>query len=223
MSEIAILIPCYNEGLTIYEVVRELRAALTYDATIYVYDNNSTDNTFERALEAGAIVQRSCVQGKGATVRQMLQDINADVYVMIDGDDTYSVGCVNKLIDSVLHGGYAMAIADRMSVNYSSVNTRRFHDFGNRLVRKLLQLRYHRFVPDVLTGFRAFSRQFAQALQIQFDGFELETEMTICALKNNFSICSVLTRYKERQDGSVSKVRTVRDGVRILNAIRVLR
>lgn len=222
MSEIAVLIPCYNEELTIYKVVKDLQAALTYDATIYVYDNNSTDNTFERALAAGAIVQRSCVQGKGATVRQMLKDIDADVYVMIDGDDTYSVGCVNKLIDSVLQCGYSMAIADRMSENYSRVNTQRFHSFGNRLVRKILQLLYHRFVPDVLTGFRAFSRQFAQALQIQFDGFELETEMTICALKNTFSIYSVPSRYKERQGCSVSKVRTLPDGIRILNAIRVL-
>lgn len=222
MCKIAILIPCYNEEKTIRKVIVDLKHELKYDADIYVYDNNSTDRTAEFASSVGAIVRNSPVQGKGATVRKMISEIDADIYCMIDGDNTYNVSHINTLIALIKTSDYDMVVADRMSFNYSSVNLRRFHTFGNKLICKILNSNYHANLTDVLTGYRAFSKEFAKELTIRFNGFELEVEMTIFALKNNFKIGSIISQYQNRPAGSFSKLKTLSDGLKILNAIRVL-
>ena len=210
----AVLIPCYNEGLTVYDTVKAMQEALP-GATVYVYDNRSTDDTAAEAARAGAVVQYAPIQGKGATVRQMFKEVEARYYVMTDGDTTYPADQAPALVRE-LDMGYDMALGDRLSGNYYSCDNGLFHNFGNWLVRLLVNVLHHGRVADVMTGFRGFSRDFVKMVRLERDGFEVETEMTIWALRHNTSVSSVPIHMRERPEGSVSKVKAVRDGARIV-------
>ena len=219
-NRIAVLIPCYNEGLTIGNVVRDYRQALP-DADIYVYDNNSTDETARLAREAGAIVRPEPRQGKGNVVRSMFRDIEADCYLMVDGDDTYPASQAAALCAPVLEGRADMVIGDRLSSTYFTENKRPFHNSGNMLVRRCINMFWKRGqqIEDVMTGMRAMSPLFVKSFPILSQGFEIETEMTIFSLANNFRIASMPIQYRDRPEGSVSKLNTFRDGFRVLKTI----
>ncbi|MDE5758174.1 MAG: glycosyltransferase family 2 protein [Allobaculum sp.] len=221
MKKIAVLIPCYNESRTIEKVVKDYRAAFKH-ADIYVYDNNSTDNTDKIARQAGAIVRYEPKQGKGNVVRSMFRDIEADCYVMVDGDDTYPASDAKKLADLVLNDGVDMAIGDRLSSTYFTENQRPFHNVGNRLVRFLINTFYDADVTDIMTGLRAFSWDFVKSFPVQSKGFEIETEMTIFSLDNNMNLAEVVIDYQDRPAGSVSKLNTVSDGAKVLKTIGTL-
>ena len=213
---VAVLIPCYNEELTIEKVVRDFRAALP-DATVYVYDNNCRDRTAEIAKKAGAIVRREPKQGKGNVVTTMFREIEADVYVLVDGDDTYPADEVQKLVDEVALNGMDMAIGDRLSNGtYFKENKRGFHDFGNRLVRNLINWMFHSDILDIMTGYRAFSRRFVKCLPITSHGFEIETEITAKSLVYGMNVKSVPITYRDRPAGSFSKLNTFADGRKVL-------
>lgn len=214
---IAVLLPCYNEAQTIGKVVKDFRAALP-GACIYVYDNNSTDGTDRIARDAGAIVRYERVQGKGAVVRRMFREIDADVYVMADGDDTYPAESAMDLISAVLDGGADMAVGDRLSTTYSEENTRPFHEFGNKLVRFLLRLMFGSSTKDVMTGYRAFSWNFVKTFPVTSKGFEVETEMTAHAADRKMRVVDVPIAFRDRPEGSVSKLNTYSDGMRVLLA-----
>lgn len=217
MSKIAIMIPCYNEELTVSKVVNDFKKAVP-TADIYVYDNNSTDKTAQLAKEAGAIVVPAPIQGKGAVVKQMFKEIDAEVYIMVDGDDTYPADEVQKLIDGVLKG-YDMVNGDRLSSTYYTENKRPFHNFGNRLVKFLINLRYHTDVKDIMTGYRGFSKRFVKSIKLEKNGFEVETEMTMWALKNKMKILEKPITYKDRPEGSESKLNTYKDGFKVIMTI----
>ena len=221
MSKIAVLIPCYNESQTIAKVVSDYRAALP-DADIYVYDNNSTDGTDEIARRAGAIVRYEHRQGKGNVIRTMFREIDADCYLMIDGDDTYPAENAPELIDRVLNRGADMVIGDRLSSTYFTENKRRFHNSGNVLVRKLVNTIFNGHVTDIMTGYRAFSRTFVKGFPVLSQGFEIETEMTIHALDKNLCLDSVPVGYRDRPSGSVSKLNTFSDGLKVIKTIGLL-
>ena len=221
MSKIAVLIPCYNESQTIAKVVSDYRAALP-DADIYVYDNNSTDGTDEIARRAGAIVRYEHRQGKGNVIRTMFREIDADCYLMIDGDDTYPAENAPELIDRVLNRGADMVIGDRLSSTYFTENKRRFHNSGNVLVRKLVNMIFNGHVTDIMTGYRAFSRTFVKGFPVLSQGFEIETEMTIHALDKNLCLDSVPVGYRDRPSGSVSKLNTFSDGLKVIKTIGLL-
>ncbi len=218
MDKIAILIPCYNESQTIEKVVNEYKAVLP-EASIYVYDNNSTDGTAEIAERAGAIVRHEPRQGKGNVIRSMFRDIEADCYLMIDGDDTYPSDNARQLCDLVLKQGVDMVVGDRLSSTYFTENKRRFHGMGNRLVRFLINKLFKSDIHDIMSGQRAFSRNFVKGFPIMSGGFEIETEMTIHALDKNFVIREVPVQYRDRPDGSESKLNTFSDGFRVLRTI----
>ena len=220
MSKIAVLIPCYNEALTVAKVVCDYRQALP-EADIYVYDNNSTDHTDAIAKDAGAIVRYEYRQGKGNVVRSMFRDIEADCYLMIDGDDTYPANNAREMCDAVLKNGADMVIGDRLSVTYFEENKRPFHGFGNVLVRKFINALWHpkEEIKDVMTGYRAFSPLFVKSFPVLSQGFEIETEMTIHALDNNLYIKSLPVVYRDRPMGSNSKLNTYRDGMKVLLTI----
>lgn len=220
MLKIAVLIPCYNEALTIQKVVSDYRAALP-EADIYVYDNNSTDETAGIAYRGGAIVRNEYRQGKGNVIRTMFRDIDSNCYLMIDGDDTYPAETAREMCQMVLDGKADMVIGDRLSSTYFEENKRPFHDFGNDIVRKFINLLWHPKEPvlDVMTGYRAFSPMFVKTFPILSQGFEIETEMTIHALDKNFLIRSVPVQYRNRPDGSVSKLNTYSDGIKVLLTI----
>ncbi len=218
MDKIAVLIPCYNESQTIEKVVNEYKAALP-EASIYVYDNNSTDGTAEIAERAGAIVRHEPRQGKGNVIRSMFRDIEADCYLMIDGDDTYPSDNARQLCDLVLKQGVDMVVGDRLSSTYFTENKRRFHGMGNRLVRFLINKLFKSDIHDIMSGQRAFSRNFVKGFPIMSGGFEIETEMTIHALDKNFVIREVPVQYRDRPDGSESKLNTFSDGFRVLRTI----
>lgn len=218
MDKIAILIPCYNESLTIAKVVNEYRAVLP-EATIYVYDNNSTDGTDRIAKEAGAVVRYERRQGKGNVIRSMFRDIDAECYLMIDGDDTYPAENARQMVDQVLEKGADMVIGDRLSSTYFTENKRPFHNTGNVLVRKLVNTFFHGNVTDIMTGYRAFSWIFVKSFPVLSKGFEIETEMTIHALDKNFVLSSVPVGYRDRPEGSVSKLSTFSDGFKVLGTI----
>lgn len=223
MKKTAILIPCYNESLTIEKVVKDYKKAFP-DADIYVYDNNSTDGTDEIARKAGAIVRYEHKQGKGNVVRSMFRDIDADVYVMADGDDTYPPEDAVILADLVENQGVDMAIGDRLSSTYFTENKRPFHNVGNRMVRFLINTFYHADVKDIMTGLRAFSWDFVKSFPVTSKGFEIETEMTIFALDKNMNLKEAPIGYRDRPEGSESKLNTVSDGVKVLGTIgRLLR
>ena len=214
---VAVLLPCFNEEVTIGKVVRDFKAALP-DATVYVYDNNSTDRTAEIAAAEGAIVRREPRQGKGNVIRAMFEDIDADVYVMADGDDTYPADAAPAMVSKVLDG-YDMVIGDRLSSTYFQENKRPFHNFGNRLVRGSINGLFNAHVTDIMTGYRAFSFTFAKTYPVLSRGFEVETEMTIHSLNNNLRLYEMPVQYRDRPAGSVSKLDTVGDGIRVMGTI----
>lgn len=224
MSKIAVLIPCYNESKTIAKVVKDYKAALP-DADIYVYDNNSSDNTDKIAAEAGAIVKYEYRQGKGNVIRSMFRDINADCYLMIDGDDTYPAENAREMCDLVLSVKADMVIGDRLSSTYFEENKRPFHGFGNVLVRKFINMFWgnnKNTIVDVMTGYRAFSPMFVKTFPVLSKGFEIETEMTIHALDKNLLLKSVPVSYRDRPEGSFSKLNTYTDGIKVLMTIFIL-
>ena len=214
---IAVLLPCYNEEVTIGKVVRDFKAALP-DATVYVYDNNSTDRTAEIAAAEGAIVRREPRQGKGNVIRAMFEDIDADVYVMADGDDTYPADAAPAMVSKVLEG-YDMVIGDRLSSTYFQENKRPFHNFGNRLVRGSINGLFCAHVTDIMTGYRAFNFTFVKTYPVLSRGFEVETEMTIHSLNNNLRLYEMPIQYRDRPEGSVSKLDTVGDGIKVMSTI----
>lgn len=218
MKKIAVLIPCYNESQTIAKVVADYRAVLP-TAEIYVYDNNSSDGTDEIARAAGAIVRYERRQGKGNVIRTMFREIDADCYLMIDGDDTYPAEDAAEMVSKVLDEGYDMVIGDRLSSTYFTENKRPFHNTGNVLVRKLVNYFFHGNVTDIMTGYRAFSPMFVKSFPVLSKGFEIETEMTIHALDKNFALASVPVGYRDRPEGSVSKLNTFSDGFKVLKTI----
>ena len=214
---VAVLLPCFNEEVTIGKVVRDFKAALP-DATVYVYDNNSTDRTAEIAAAEGAIVRREPRQGKGNVIRAMFEDIDADVYVMADGDDTYPADAAPAMVSKVLDG-YDMVIGDRLSSTYFQENKRPFHNFGNRLVRGSINGLFNAHVTDIMTGYRAFSFTFVKTYPVLSRGFEVETEMTIHSLNNNLRLYEMPIQYRDWPAGSVSKLDTVGDGIKVMSTI----
>ncbi|MCI9452607.1 MAG: glycosyltransferase [Dorea sp.] len=221
MDKIAVLIPCYNESITIRKVVEDYKKALP-EATIYVYDNNSNDGTDEIAKEAGAIVKYEYRQGKGNVIRSMFRNIEAECYLMIDGDDTYPAEDAQRMIDLVLDKGVDMVIGDRLSSTYFTENKRPFHNLGNRVVRWAINRLFKSDIKDIMTGYRAFSRMFVKSFPILSKGFEIETEMTIHALDKNFLLEEIPISYRDRPEGSESKLNTVSDGVKVLKTIVTL-
>ena len=220
-KKIAVLIPCYNEEITISKVVKDFKKRLP-NALIYVYDNNSTDNSVKLAKEAGAIVRYEIRQGKGNVVRTMFREIDADCYLMVDADDTYSSKDAKKMCDLVLNDNYDMVIGDRLSSTYFTENKRLFHNFGNRIVRFLINKLFRANVNDIMSGYRAFSYNFVKSYPVLSKKFEIETEMTIHAIDKNFKIKTIPILYKDRVSGSVSKLNTYKDGIMVINTISEL-
>ncbi len=218
MDRIAVLIPCYNEEKTVQKVVTDAKRALP-DAVIYVYDNNSTDRTAELAREAGAVVRREYMQGKGNVIRRMFREIDAECYVMTDGDDTYPMESAAEMVRLVLEHNADMVVGDRLSSTYFTQNKRPFHNFGNSLVRGSINRLFDCGVKDIMTGYRAFSFDFVKTFPVLSKGFEIETEMTIHAVYNNMQIENVIVDYRDRPEGSVSKLDTFGDGFRVLRTI----
>ncbi len=212
----AVLIPCYNEGLTIRKVVSDFKEVLP-EADIYVYDNNSTDNTVDEALAAGAIVRTETEQGKGVVVLSMFRDVEADYYLLVDGDDTYPAEAANELMECMQRYHADMVVGDRLSnKTYLAENKRPFHNFGNDLVRKLINRFFHSELHDILSGYRLFSRKFVKNYSSLITGFELETDLVIYSLNYGFRIKEVEIDYRDRPEGSVSKLNTFKDGYRVL-------
>ncbi|MBQ8534696.1 MAG: glycosyltransferase [Bacilli bacterium] len=220
-GRIAVLIPCYNEAKTIEKVVKDYKKVLP-KADIYVYDNNSSDGTDKIAKKAGAIVEYEYKQGKGNVIRSMFRDIDADCYLMIDGDDTYPSENAKEMCDLVLEGKADMVIGDRLSSTYFTENKRPFHNFGNKIVRFLINKLFKNKVKDIMTGYRAFSYEFVKSFPVLSKGFEIETEMTIHAVDKNFKLIEVPVNYRDRPEGSVSKLNTYKDGFKVLKTIAVL-
>lgn len=224
MDAVAVLIPCYNEALTIEKVVSDFRRVLP-EAVIYVYDNNSDDGTGEIAAGAGAVVRREYRQGKGNVIRSMFRDIDARCYIMTDGDDTYPAESAREMADIILSGKADMVIGDRLSSTYFTENKRPFHNSGNVMVRRFINLFWgegRERVKDVMTGYRAFSPLFVKSFPVLSKGFEIETEMTIHALDQNLALWNVPVTYRDRPAGSVSKLNTFSDGIRVLKTIFML-
>lgn len=217
-DKIAVLIPCYNEALTIGKVVADWKRELP-EATIYVYDNNSSDDTVKIAEEAGAVLRHEYTQGKGNVIRRMFREIDAECYIMVDGDDTYPVEPAREMVSLVLEKGVDMVVGDRLSATYFTENKRPFHNFGNNLVRKSINRLFHTKVKDIMTGYRAFSYQFVKTLPVLSRGFEIETEMTIHAVDKNMRIENVVVDYRDRPKGSESKLNTFSDGFKVLMTI----
>ncbi len=220
-KKIAVLIPCYNESKTIEKVVKDYKEVLP-EADIYVYDNNSSDGTDKIAKKAGAIVKYEYRQGKGNVIRSMFRDINADCYLMIDGDDTYPKENAREMCDLVLEGKADMVIGDRLSSTYFTENKRPFHNFGNKIVRLLINKIFKNNVKDIMTGYRAFSYEFVKGFPVLSKGFEIETEMTIHAVDKNYKLVEVPVTYRDRPEGSVSKLNTYSDGIKVLKTIGTL-
>ena len=219
--KIAVLLPCYNEASTIAKVVTDFRAALP-EADIYVYDNNSTDGTSQVAQQAGAIVRHEPVQGKGNVIRRMFREVEADCYLMADGDDTYPAEQARQMVSPILEEHVDMVIGDRLSSTYFEQNKRPFHNGGNRVVRWLIRRFWHTDIHDIMTGYRAFSRTFVKNFPVMSGNFEIETEMTIHALDRRFLLREVPVAYRDRPQGSVSKLNTFSDGISVLKTIVLL-
>lgn len=215
MDKIAVLIPCYNEAQTIAKVVSDARNALP-EAVVYVYDNNSTDDTVKLATEAGAVVRHEYKQGKGNVIRRMFREIEAECYLMIDGDDTYPLDCAKKMVDKVLERHADMVVGDRLSSTYFTENKRPFHNFGNSLMKVGINSLFHSDIKDIMTGYRAFSYEFVKTFPVFSKGFEIETEMTIHAVNYNMQVENVVVEYRDRPKGSVSKLNTYSDGIRVI-------
>ena len=215
---IAVLIPCYNESATIEKVVRDFKKALP-EATVYVYDNNSSDGTADIALRAGAVVRRERMQGKGNVIRRMFREIDADCYIMTDGDDTYPAEKAREMANLVLCEQADMVVGDRLSSTYFTENKRPFHNAGNSLVRKCINKLFGSDIQDIMTGFRAFSYAFVKTYPVLAGGFEIETDMTIHAINRRMRVVNVVVDYRDRPEGSVSKLNTFKDGARVLTTI----
>lgn len=218
MDKIAVLIPCYNESKTIEKVVADFKSNLP-EATIYVYDNNSTDGTSEIARNAGAIVCKEYMQGKGNVIRRMFREVDAECYIMTDGDDTYPAEYAREMIDKVLNYQADMVVGDRLSSTYFKENKRMFHGIGNALVRKLINLLFKSEIKDIMTGYRAFSYQFVKSFPVLSKGFEIETEMSIHAIDKNMRVDNVIIEYRDRPAGSQSKLNTYSDGLKVMITI----
>ena len=221
MDKIAVLIPCYNEAVTIEKVVKDWQSSLP-EAVIYVYDNNSTDRTDEIARAAGAVVRYERRQGKGNVIRRMFREIDAECYVMVDGDDTYPAEAGPELVRGVLREGADMVVGDRLSSTYFTENKRPFHNFGNSFTRFVINRMFDSDVKDIMTGLRAFSYEFVKTFPVLSKGFEIETEMTIHALDRNMAIKNVVIEYRDRPEGSSSKLNTVSDGLRVVKTMFAL-
>ena len=218
MDKIAVLIPCFNEAQTISKVVADFKKVLP-EAVVYVYDNNSTDNTTELAKAAGAVVRREYRQGKGNVIRRMFRDINAECYIMADGDDTYPADFAREMADRVLLKHVDMVVGDRLSSTYFEENKRPFHNFGNTIVRNLINSLFKCEIKDIMTGYRAFSYLFVKTFPVLSKGFEIETEMSIHAVDKNLAVENVVISYRDRPDGSESKLNTYSDGIKVLRTI----
>ena len=218
MDEIAVLIPCYDEAQTIAKVVADWKRALP-EAVIYVYDNNSTDGTAEIAQKAGAVVRHEYKQGKGNVIRRMFREIDAKVYITVDGDDACSAKCGREMVNLILDKNVDMVVGDRLSSTYFQENKRLFHNFGNSLVRASVNFLFHTDVKDILTGYRAFSYQFVKSFPVISQGFEIETEMSIHAIDKNMLVENVIVDFRDRPIGSVSKLNTYIDGAKVLMTI----
>lgn len=218
MDEMAILIPCYNEGKTIVKVVNDWKQALP-GAVIYVYDNNSSDQTAALAEEAGAIVRHEYQQGKGNVIRRMFREIDAAAYLMVDGDDTYPAEFGKEMIERILNRHADMVVGDRLSSTYFTENKRLFHNFGNSIVRKSINKLFKNDIKDIMTGYRAFSYNFVKTFPVLSKGFEIETEMSIHAIDKNMQVENVVIDYRDRPEGSESKLNTYTDGMKVLKTI----
>lgn len=218
MDKIAVLIPCYNEEKTIAKVIRDSKEALP-EAVIYVYDNNSTDKTGEIAREEGAVVRKEYMQGKGNVIRRMFREIDAQCYIMVDGDDTYPMEFAPAMVDKVLNHNADMVVGDRLSSTYFEENKRPFHNMGNSLVRESINRLFGCEIKDIMTGFRAFSYGFVKTFPVLSKGFEIETEMTIHGVYNHMQIENVVVEYRDRPEGSESKLNTYSDGFKVLSMI----
>lgn len=218
MDKIAVLIPCFNESKTIEKVVKDWKKTLP-EAKIYVYDNNSTDNTANIAKKAGAIVKHEYQQGKGNVVRRMFREISAECYILVDGDDTYPATNAKEMVEPILKEGVDMVVGDRLSSTYFEQNKRPFHNFGNTLVCKIINILFKNDIRDIMTGYRAFSYQFVKTFPVLTKGFEIETEMSIHAVDKNMFIKNVVINYKDRPTGSESKLNTYSDGMKVIRTI----
>ncbi|MBQ8488583.1 MAG: glycosyltransferase [Pseudobutyrivibrio sp.] len=218
MDKIAVLIPCFNEAVTIEKVVKDFKAVLP-EATIYVYDNNSTDGTDEIAKRAGAIVRYERQQGKGNVIRRMFSEIDAQCYLMVDGDDTYPADAAREMVDKIFDDHADMIVGDRLSSTYFEENKRPFHNFGNSIVRWSINKLFKNDIKDIMTGYRAFSYRFVKTFPILSKGFEIETEMSIHAVDKNMFVENVVIEYRDRPEGSESKLNTYGDGMKVLGTI----
>ena len=218
MDRIAVLIPCYNESATVAKVVSDFKTVLP-EAVIYVYDNNSTDNTAELAAAAGAVVRHEYQQGKGNVIRRMFREVDAECYIMTDGDDTYPADSAPEMADLVLNRQADMVVGDRLSSTYFEENKRPFHNFGNSLVRFGINLLFKSSIRDIMTGYRAFSYQFVKTFPVLSKGFDIETEMSIHAVDKNLHIENVVVQYRDRPEGSESKLNTYSDGFKVIRTI----
>lgn len=218
MDKIAVLIPCYNEEKTVEKVVRDFRAVLP-EAVIYVYDNNSSDRTVELAEAAGAVVRHEYSQGKGNVLRRMFREIDAECYILVDGDDTYPADSAPEMCRLVLEHQADMVVGDRLSSTYFTENKRPFHNFGNSLVRMSINCLFGAKIQDIMTGYRAFSFEFVKTFPVLSKGFEIETEMSIHAVQRNMQVENVVIEYRDRPEGSVSKLNTYSDGAKVLGTI----
>lgn len=217
--KVAVLIPCYNEERTIGKIIKDFRREIP-EANIYVYDNNSNDATSDIALANGATVRKEPRQGKGNVVRSMFRYIEADIYVMVDGDDTYPAEYVHKLIEPLLSGEADMVIGDRHSNGtYACANKRPFHNYGNHLVKKIINKLFNTSLQDIMTGYRAFNKKFVKNIPVLSNGFEIETEMTLHALDKKFLIKEIPIDYRDRPKGSISKLNTFKDGIKVIKTI----
>ena len=215
MDKIAVLVPCYNEGKTIEKVVTDFKRVLP-EAVIYVYDNNSTDGTAEIAAKAGAVVRHEYYQGKGNVIRRMFQEVDAECYLMVDGDDTYPAESAREMADKVLERNVDMVVGDRLSSTYFEENKRPFHNFGNSIV---INTFFKNDIKDIMTGYRAFSYRFVKTFPVLSKGFEIETEMSIHAIDKNMFVENVVIDYRDRPEGSVSKLNTYSDGIKVIGTI----
>lgn len=218
MDKIAVLIPCYNESQTIAKVVKEFKKVLP-DAVVYVYDNCSTDHTDEIAKATGAVVRYEYQKGKGNVIRRMFREIDAQCYIMVDGDDTYPAENAREMAKLVLEKQIDMVVGDRLSSTYFAENKRKFHNFGNKLVRSSINRLFKSKIKDIMTGYRAFSYQFVKSFPVLSKGFEIETEMTIHAVDKNMAVDNVIIEYRDRPEGSESKLNTISDGIAVLRTI----
>ena len=218
MDKIAVLIPCYNESKTIDKVVRDFKKAFP-EATIYVYDNNSKDGTDKIAKNAGAIVRYEHQQGKGNVIRRMFSEIDAECYLMVDGDDTYPAEAASQMVDKILNDKADMIVGDRLSSTYFEENKRPFHNFGNSIVRWSINTLFKNDIKDIMTGYRAFSYRFVKTFPVLSKGFEIETEMSIHAVDKNMFVENVIIDYRDRPEGSESKLNTYSDGIKVLMTI----